>query len=147
MKSPESRALNDEMMSVYFDCHQALMPASKEKVCGQSPHAVTTAMRQALDIRDARTAHEPQVLSPHENLMPASKEKVRGQSPHAVTTAMRQALDSRDVRTAHEPQALSPHEKLYARDQFAYSRITLTSTSWLCRPWRTARWQGRMRSC
>merc|ERR1712014_399630 len=128
---------------------RALSPrekSSKEKVCGQSPHAATTAMRQALDIRDARTAHEPQVLSPHENLMPASKEKVRGQSPHAVTTAMRQALDIRDARTAHEPQALSPHEKLYARDQITYSGITLTSTSRLCQPWRTARWQGRMQS-
>ena len=79
--------------------------------------------------------------------MPESKEKVREQSHHAVTTAMRQALGIRDARTAHEPQALSPHEKLYARDQVAYSGITLTSTSWLCRPWRTARWQGRMQSC
>ena len=42
------------------------MPAFKEKVHGPSPHAVTTAMRQALDSRDARTAHEPQALSPHE---------------------------------------------------------------------------------
>ena len=54
------------MMSAYFVTHQALMPASTEKVRGQSPHAVTTAMRQVLDIRDARTAHEPQALSPHE---------------------------------------------------------------------------------
>merc|ERR1712217_327677 len=100
------------------------MPASKEKVRGQSPHAVTTAMRQALDIRDARTAHEPQALSPHENLMPASKEKVRRQSPHAVTTAMRQTLDIRDARTTHEPQALSPHERLYVWHQITYSSIT-----------------------
>merc|ERR1712076_363212 len=120
------------------------MPALKEEVREQSPHAVATAMRQALGIRDARTAHEPQALSPHEK---SSKEKVRGQSPHAVATAMRQALDIRDARTEHEPQALSPREKLYARIQITYYGITLTSTSWLCQPWRTARWQGKMRSC
>merc|ERR1719401_892497 len=54
-------------MRADFVRHQALMPASKEKVRGQSPHAVTTAMRQALDIHYARTAHEHKRLAHMKN--------------------------------------------------------------------------------
>ena len=96
--------MSDEMLSAYFVTHQTLMPASKEKVRRQSAHAVTTTMRQAPDIRDAKTAHESQALSPHEKFTP--KEKIeRERERHS-----RKALASAPVQAKQQPPQLTTAE-------------------------------------
>ena len=51
--TPENWALKDGMISLDVVYHQLVKPASKEKVHEPRHHAVVTAMRQALGVREA----------------------------------------------------------------------------------------------